>query len=442
MSNSEHIYTLSELSADIRTAIELRLPDEYWVCAEISEFHPNRNGHCYLELIEKDNKGRTQARQRAIIWGNTFNLLSPYFEQETGQQLAAGIKVLILVSVNYHELYGLSLTIHDINPSYTIGEAARRRAEIIAQLEADGIINDNKELEIPLLPQRIAIISSNTAAGYGDFISQLYNNNYNYQFYTSLFVATMQGDNTATTVIDALNLINDNIEMFDMVVIIRGGGSTSELASFDNYELACNVAQFPLPIIVGIGHERDETVLDSIAAVRVKTPTAAAEWLIERARIAENAAQSLRMQIVEIISNRLLRENSRLQQYTSNIPYSITQRLRNEERKQQNITNAIVHSTNDKINREYNRISLLAQILPERTQNRLMHEQQHIDSLANTIKLLSPDTILARGYSLLLHDNKVIKSVEEIPSDNKVDIHLADGTAQAIITHIDKNKEL
>ena len=441
MSETQHIYTLSELSADIRTAIELRLPDEYWVCAEISEYHPNRNGHCYLELIEKDTKGRTQARQRAIIWANTFNLLSPYFEQETGQPLAAGIKVLILVSVNFHELYGMSLTIHDINPSYTIGEAARHRAEILAQLEADGIIGDNKELDIPLLPQRIAIISSGTAAGYGDFIGQLHNNTYNYQFYTSLFVATMQGENTATTVIDALNRINHHTDKFDMVVIIRGGGSTSELASFDNYELACNVAQFPLPVIVGIGHERDETVLDYIAAVRVKTPTAAAEWLIDRARLAENAAQTLRTTIADIVSNRLLRESNRLQQYTSNIPYSVTQRLRNEERRQQNINTAIAHCTTDKINREHNRLSLLSQMLPERTHNRLLHEQQHLDNLAQTIKLLSPDATLARGYTLLLHDNKVIKSVNDIPSDNQVEICLSDGTAQAKITHIDKNNE-
>ncbi len=438
---SAHIYSLSELNSDIRTAIDMQLPDEYWVCAEISEFHPNRNGHCYLELIEKDLKGRTLARQRAVIWANIYKLLSPYFEQETGQILTAGMKVLVLVSVNFHEIYGMSLVIHDINPTYTIGEAARHRAEILTRLEADGIINDNKELDTPLLPQRIAIISSRSAAGYGDFMSQLHNNSYNYQFYTTLYTATMQGENTASSVIDALNHIHRNIDCYDVVVIIRGGGSTSELASFDDYELACNIAQFPLPIVVGIGHERDETVLDYIAAVRVKTPTAAAEWLIEQARTAENMAQNLRKQVVDIVSNRLLQENARLQQFTSSIPYTVTQRLRNEERRQLNINNTITRTTQEKIGREYNRLSHLSIILPERTHNRLLQEQQHLDNLAHTIKLLSPDATLARGYSLVLHNNKVIKSVNELPSDNKVEICLADGTAQAHISNINKNDQ-
>lgn len=438
MSNTEHIYTLSELNNNIRSAIELHLPDEYWVSAEISEYHPNRNGHCYIELIEKDAKGRMLARQRAVIWANTFNLLSPYFEQETGEKLGAGIKVLILVSVNYHELYGMSLVIHDIDPSYTIGEAARHRAEILSQLKADNIIDDNKELTIPLLPQRIAIISSHSAAGYGDFINQLYNNSYNYQFYTSLFTASMQGENTATSVIEALNLINNNIDYYDMVAIIRGGGSTSELASFDNYELACNVAQFPIPVIVGIGHERDETVLDYIAAVRVKTPTAAAEWLIERSRMAENAALDMRKQIVDIVSTRLLRENSRLQQFTSNIPYTVTQRVHREEQRHRNITHNIIHNTSEMIGREYNRMSLTTHILNERTHNRLYQEQQLLDNLNNTIRLLSPDATLARGYSLVIHNNKVIKSVNDIPNNEPIEIHLADGKAQAEITNIDK----
>ena len=436
-----HIYSLSELNSGIRSAIEMQLSDEYWVCAEISEFHPNRNGHCYLELIEKDLKGRTLARQRAVIWANIYKLLSPYFEQETGQILAAGIKILVLVSVNFHEIYGMSLVIHDINPTYTIGEAARHRAEILTRLETEGIINDNKELNIPLLPQRIAIISSQTAAGYGDFMSQLHNNSYSYQFYTTLFTATMQGGNTASSVIEALNHIHEHIECYDVVVIIRGGGSTSELASFDDYELACNIAQFPLPVVVGIGHERDETVLDYIAAVRVKTPTAAAEWLIEQARLAENMALTLRKQVVDIVSNRLLQENTRLQQFTSNIPYAITQRLHNEERRQLGINNTITHSIQEKVSREYNRLSLFSLILPERTHNLLSHEQQHIDNLARTIKLLSPDATLARGYSLVLHNNKVVKSVDELPADNKVDIHLADGTAQAHISNIKKTPD-
>lgn len=437
----EHIYTLTELNLDIREALSQTHPDEYWVCAEISECHPNRNGHCYLELIDKDRQGRTTARQRAIIWSNTYNLLLPYFEQVTGQRLTAGIKVLVLVTVTYHELYGMSLTIHDINPTYTIGEAARRRAEIIAQLEEEGTINDNKELPLPMLPRRIAVISSSTAAGYGDFIDQLQGNSYGYIFYPVLFTAAMQGERTETSVIEALNRIHTHIEHFDCVVIIRGGGSTSELSCFDTYPLATNVAQFPLPIIVGIGHERDETVLDYVAAVRVKTPTAAAEWLIERMRLADMAAQAMRQQVVDIVSNRLQQENNRLQQLTAGVPYMVAQRVHNETTKLQNWAHTIGRSTSEKITREHNRLSLMSHLLPERTTTLLRQEQQHLENLANTIALLSPDATLARGYSLVTHNNKVIRSVDNLPTNTPIEIHMVDGTAQAHITTTSKKHD-
>lgn len=437
----EHIYTLTELNLDIREALSHTHPDEYWVCAEISECHPNRNGHCYLELIDKDRQGRTTARQRAIIWSNTYNLLQPYFEQVTGQHLTAGIKVLVLVTVTYHELYGMSLTIHDINPTYTIGEAARRRAEIIAQLEEEGTINDNKELPLPMLPRRIAVISSSTAAGYGDFIDQLQGNSYGYIFYPVLFTAVMQGDRTEISIIEALNRIHTHIEHFDCVVIIRGGGSTSELSCFDTYPLATNVAQFPLPIIVGIGHERDETVLDYVAAVRVKTPTAAAEWLIERMRLADMAAQAMRQQVVDIVSNRLQQENNRLQQLTAGVPYMVAQRVHNETTKLQNWAHTIGRSTSEKITREHNRLSLMSHFLPERTTTLLRQEQQHLDNLANTIALLSPDATLARGYSLVTHNNKVVRSVDNLPTNTPIEIHMVDGTAQAHITTTSKKHD-
>lgn len=440
MSEQEHIYTLTELSLDIRNAIEDKLPHEYWVSAEISECHPNRNGHCYLELIEKDRKGRTTARQRAIIWANTYNLLRPYFEQETGQTFTAGIQVLVSVSVTYHELYGLSLTIHDINPSYTIGEAARRRAEILAQLEEDGTINDNKELPLPVLPQRIAIISSQTAAGYGDFMEQLLCNTYGYKFYPVLFEAAMQGERTEASVIDALNRIHNNIEHFDCVVIIRGGGSTSELSCFDTYLLASNVAQFPLPIIVGIGHERDETILDHVAAIRVKTPTAAAEWLIGQLRLADIVAENARKEIAEIVSRRIILENNRLQQLTGNIPYVVTQRLHKEKWQQQNLSHLIERTIDNRMNKEQQRLSVITHLLPERTTTLLRREQQHIDNLARTVQLLSPDAVLARGYSLIIQGNKVVKTIKSLKPQYHIEIHLSDGKADAQITATSKEK--
>ena len=433
-----HIYTLTELNLDIRQAVEDTMSEEYWVCAEISECHPNRNGHCYIELIDKDSKGRTTARQRAVIWANTYKLLQPYFEKETGQTFGSGITVLVQVSVSYHELYGMSLTIHDINPTYTIGEAARRRARILEQLEAEGTINDNRELPLPLVPQRIAIISSQTAAGYGDFIHQLQTNAYGYTFYPVLFTAAMQGEHTESSVIDALNRINHHIEHFDCVVITRGGGSTSELASFDTYELANNVAQFPLPIVVAIGHERDETVLDYVAAVRVKTPTAAAEWFVERLRLADLAAQAARKEIVDLVSNRLLIENNRLQQLAGSVPYIATQRIHNEALRHQRLAHQVALASNETIARQNNRLELITQLIPGQATARLREEQQRLNNLSHTISLLSPDAVLARGYTLLLHNNKVIRSVDELPTDSPITIEMTDGHAQARINHIEK----
>lgn len=294
-------YSLLELNTALRAAVDKAFPDKYWVCAEVSELHVNAAGHCYLELIEKNARGATVARQRAMIWAPVFRLLKPYFEQETGFAFSAGIKVLVQVSVAFHELYGMSLVIGDINPTYTLGDAARRRAEILRRLVDEGVIDMNRELALPIVPQRIAVISSGTAAGYGDFIDQLQNNPYRYVFYPVLFPAVMQGERTESSVIEALNRIYAAIDHFDCVVIIRGGGATSDLGSFDSYPLAANVAQFPLPVVVGIGHDRDETVLDHVAAVRVKTPTAAAEWLVARVHETELRIEALRREAAEAV---------------------------------------------------------------------------------------------------------------------------------------------
>ncbi len=437
--NNTPIYSLQELNAAIRNGIERSLPDRYWVCAEISELHINTSGHCYLELIEKESRGHTIARSRAIIWSNIFLLLKLHFEQETHQTLSAGIKILVQVSVTFHEVYGISLTIHDINPTYTLGEAARLRAEILAKLNDEGVANMNKELPLPLLPQRIAIISSKTAAGYGDFIDQLANNPYGYTFYPVLFTATMQGKETETSIIAALNRIYRHIDHFDCVVIIRGGGSTADLASFDSYTLAANVAQFPLPIIVGIGHDRDETILDIIAAIRVKTPTAAAEWLINRIDETAIATESVRRKITEIVEERLHKEKIRIQQLTSTIPYTITQRINGEVRRQQNITNHINLYATEHIRKEHTRLTLITERLPQCIASLIQQEQYRIEQLSQSIKLLSPDSILSRGYSLVLQNNKVIKSVDMLHPGTTIEILLADGTAQATITETHKN---
>ena len=273
--------TLSEFNSRIERTLngDTQLFNQ-WVIAETSDLRLNRSGHCYTELIEKDARGETVAKMGAAIWAGNYSKLYNKFLKATGQVLATGMKVLVNVSVSYHRLYGMKVVINDIDPSYTMGDMERQRQEILNRLKAEGIIDMNKQLPFPQVPQRIAVISAEGAAGYGDFMNQLLGNPYGLQFYTCLFNAVMQGAQTVPTVLAALDRINAHQELFDCVVIIRGGGATSELNSFDNYDLAANVAQFPLPVIVGIGHERDVTVLDYVAGKRVKTPTAAAEWLI------------------------------------------------------------------------------------------------------------------------------------------------------------------
>ena len=258
--------SLLELNSLVRRSLEQCLPDEYWIQAELSDVRSNTTGHCYLEFVQKDPRSNNLvAKARGMIWNNIYRLLKPYFEESTGQLFTSGIKVLVKVTVQFHELYGYSLTVLDIDPAYTLGDMARRRREILLQLEEEGVLTLNKELEMPVLPQRVAVISSATAAGYGDFCHQLQHNPGGFYFYTELFPALMQGNQVEESVLVALDRINARINEFDVVVIIRGGGATSDLSGFDTYLLAAACAQFPLPIITGIGHERDDTVLDSVA---------------------------------------------------------------------------------------------------------------------------------------------------------------------------------
>lgn len=432
-------YSLLELNTALRAAVDKAFPDKYWVCAEVSELHVNAAGHCYLELIEKNARGATVARQRAMIWAPVFRLLKPYFEQETGFAFSAGIKVLVQVSVAFHELYGMSLVIGDINPTYTLGDAARRRAEILRRLVDEGVIDMNRELALPIVPQRIAVISSGTAAGYGDFIDQLQNNPYRYVFYPVLFPAVMQGERTESSVIEALNRIYAAIDHFDCVVIIRGGGATSDLGSFDSYPLAANVAQFPLPVVVGIGHDRDETVLDHVAAVRVKTPTAAAEWLVARVHETELRIEALRRESAEAVEACLSREATRLQQVVSMLPLAVTRRLHAEQSRLLAAVATVERGSRERISQEKSRLSLLTHLIPERISSRLHHEAQRLDSLQQHINLLSPDALLSRGYSLVLKEGKVVRSVADLAAGDATTLLLADGEASATITATQQN---
>ena len=272
---------LSELNNLVRGVLEQTLDEAYWIVAEVSEMRVAANGHCYLEFVEKDASGtKFIAKARANIWRSTYDLLAPWFEQSTGHRLQAGLKVLVRVTATFHEVYGFSLNVIDIDPNYTLGDMERRRREILAQLREDGVLTLNKELELLRLTKRIAVISAATAAGYGDFCRQLEQSGF--LFTTKLFPAAMQGEKVEESVINALDTVANEQADWDAVVIIRGGGAVSELSCFDSYLLAANVAQFPLPVLTGIGHERDDTVTDCVAHCKFKTPTAVAAFLIER----------------------------------------------------------------------------------------------------------------------------------------------------------------
>ena len=407
--------SLYDLNALVRRSLEQCLPDEYWVQAELSDVRTNSTGHCYLEFIQKDPRSNNLiAKARGTIWANVYRLLKPYFEESTGQAFVSGIKVLVQVTVSFHELYGYSLTVQDIDPTYTLGDMARRRREILKQLEEEGVLTLNKELEMPVLPQRIAVVSSPTAAGYGDFCHQLKNNSRGFFFHTELFPALVQGDRVEESVLSALDAILNRQEDFDAVVIIRGGGATSDLSGFDTYLLAAACAQFPLPIITGIGHERDDTVLDSVAHTRVKTPTAAAEYLINCMDLAADELEVLISQLHESVRSRLTEEHRKLISYRNRIPSAVVRRVSDAKL-------ALLTTRKD--------ISLAVQTLLSRQRHRLELLQQRLADA-------SPEKMLARGYSITLKDGKVVKNGDVLQLNDEIVTRLYQGEIVSIVTDL------
>ncbi len=413
MNENAHINSLalSELNEVLKMSIKSAFLDVVWVRAEISELHENRNGHCYLELIEKSPENDTVvAKQKATIWKNTYNLLKPYFEESTGMALAVGMKVLLAVEPSFHSVYGLSLEVSDIDPAFTIGDMAMRRAEIIRRLTDEGVVDMNKELEMPIVPQRIAVISSATAAGFGDFCDQLQGNRFGYHFYVKLFAATMQGDRTEQSVIAALDQINDHIELFDAVAIIRGGGATSDLAAFDNYNIALHCAQFPLPIISGIGHQRDDSIVDLVAHTRVKTPTAAAEFLIDCMRQYDERIENAANQLSELVGEIMNENEQTLQHCVSRLGNARQQILR-----QENVLSTIVFR------------------LDKSAKNAISSAKNALSLIEKSLELSDPKTLLNRGYTLTTKNGKIVKSVTELKAGETVETHFADGIIKSKI---------
>lgn len=405
--------TLSQLNRLVSEAISISFPETYWLTAEISDVRENRsNGHCYLEFLEKNElTGNVIAKANGHIWRNTFQLLKPYFEQETKQAFASGLKVLVNVSVEFHELYGYGLTVLDIDPTYTIGDLQRKREQIIRQLEEEGVLTLNQELEFPVLPQRIAVISSPTAAGYEDFTEHLFHNNYGFVFYAKLFPAIMQGEQTESSIIRALDHIFVHKDFFDVVVIIRGGGATSDLSFFDSYLLAANCAQFPLPIITGIGHERDETVLDYVAHFRAKTPTAVAGLLVEKMSESTIQLSALQDSIISGSMQILNRAELNLQSVIRSIPQASTTLL---ERQTANL--------------ELYKIRLKYLV-----DNLLNQSEQQLKEKEAFLKMSSPEYILAKGYSITTINGRAVKDASELSPGDVIQTKLSQGEISSIV---------
>ena len=402
-------FSLLELNRQVREAIEDALPMEYWVEAELSECRESR-GHCYMELIQKDEQTATPiAKASAKCWANKWLTIRPYFERTTGQQLHAGMKVLLQVYPQFHEAYGFSWIVTDIDPTYTLGDMARKRQEIIQKLKAEGVFDLQKELQLPVFCQHIAVISSQTAAGYGDFCKQLADNPYGFKFKTQLFPAIMQGEGVEQSIISALEQIYDM--PFDCVVIIRGGGATSDMSGFDTLTLAENVANFPIPIITGIGHERDESVLDMVSHTRVKTPTAAAALLIDHLKGVLETIEGAQSVISHYAQQKLSAINYQLSTISEAIPrlFSIV-KARQEA----------------KIDTLYTRLPMLIE-------RRLTSESHRLQLIDEKLKALDPTLLLARGYSITLYNGKAVKDASQLPPGTEIETRLAKGTVHSTV---------
>ena len=419
--------TLYELNSLVRNAVELTLPDSYWVEAEIAEIR-ERGGHCYMELVQKDALGSTPvARASAKCWRSSWMLVRPHFERVAGQSLHAGMQVLLQVYAQFHENYGFSWIVTDIDPTFTLGDMARKRREVIRILREEGVFDLNKELPISLFARRIAVVSSETAAGYGDFCHQLGTNAFGFSFSVTLFPAVMQGERAGRSIISALDDINSRVADFDCVVIIRGGGAVSDLSAFDSLELAENVANFPLPVIAGIGHERDESVVDMVANTRVKTPTAAAAFLIDNLKRTLDRIDVARTAIVSAVSRRMDLERMRLARVAERIPVLFS--LVNV--RQQSRLDALAKRAETAVRRKLMlsgaRLDRLAAALPPAVRQRIMGESHRLELLAKRLEAADPTLLLKRGYSITLLNGRAVRSVTELHDGDVIETRLSDG---------------
>lgn len=426
--------SLFELNSLVREAIEEYVTDEYWVEAELASAHES-GGHCYMELIQKEDGSNTPiARASARCWRSTWALLKPHFERETGQTLRGGLKVLLQVYPQFHENFGFSWIVTDIDPTYTLGDMARRRQEIIRRLKEEGVFDLNKELELPLFAQHIAVISSDSAAGYGDFCKQLSENKQGFKFAVELFSAVMQGEQVEQTVIAALNEINERREDFDCVVIIRGGGSTSDLSGFDTLALAENVANFPLPVITGIGHDRDESVLDMVSHTRVKTPTAAAAFLIEHLQDVYSLIVEAEEDVIRCVTDRLQKERLRIDRLIELLPKQLAAFLTAQHARLGRLIELLPRQTAACLTGQRGNLDLLAATMRSVLERRMLQENHRMELLEHRVDAVNPEKLLQRGYSITRSNGRVVRSPEQLKAGDEIETTMEKGTIKSVVT--------
>jgi exodeoxyribonuclease VII large subunit len=452
--------TLTELQLIIRDSLYLSLPQMFWVTAEISEITVNSSGHCYLELVEKNNDEKNlRARIRGIIWNNRFGFIKSFFENITGETLKTGLKILVRARVEYHELYGLSLVISDIDPAFTLGEMAVKRQLIIKRLEEEGVFTMNRDLEFPVCPQRIAVISSANAAGYTDFIKQIRENSYGYVFYTALIETPMQGTETEQGVVSALDRIANNYELFDAVVIIRGGGSQTDLSWFDSYDIAYHITQFPLPVITGIGHEKNISVTDMVANQSLKTPTAVADFLIDSLAAAENELNELATGIRDA-SGEILDENQAIIEAFSVKLHPLARIMISANRERlsgkvmeltrlsreimagksifvSNLSHRMFSSAKNSVSDRMKSLDVSSQNLQVSARNMMSLTNAKLSGLENSLSILDPENVLRRGYTITSINGKILKRSDQAKADEIIDTRFSDGSLRSRV--IEKN---
>jgi exodeoxyribonuclease VII large subunit len=435
------VFTLHELNSAIKESLELAFPETLWVVAEISEIRCTAKGHCYLELAEKKEE-ITIAQIRANIWSRTFRSIASRFEKATGESLKQGMKVLLQVNVTFHEVYGISLNIKDIDPAYSLGEMARKKREVLEKLTKEGLINLNKNILLPLVLQRIAVISSVTAAGYGDFINHIESNSYGYKIFHTLYQSLMQGQEAEASIISALREIKAHRKRYDALVIVRGGGSQIDLSCFDAYSLAVEIAKFPLPVITGIGHERDDTITDIVAHTKLKTPTAVAEFLLSQMNSFEERLAESQMTLIHRAKELIGNEDHRLKYIAQNFRHIVKNRFTGEIKRIEADLYKLIHGTtqiadshNNRLELDLNRISGGLNICFQQHDNRITHCVQ-------AVRLLDPVNVLKRGYSITYLKDKAVRDSSELREGDIIKTRINNGLIKSKVEALDDEKQI